>query len=88
VTDCDSQSDTLSEMHGLTASQLSELQGAVQALDSYLLICVHELRNNRWDRPNTKHVADCLVRELVVFFSFPSSFLYGTHGTNVFSSVT
>jgi hypothetical protein len=59
---------TLSDMHGLTASQLSELQGAVQALDSYLLLCVDDLRNNRWDRPNTKHVADCLVRELMVIF--------------------
>ena len=57
-------------MHGLTASQLSELQGAVQALDAYLLLCVDDLRNNRWARPNAKHVADCLVRELVVFF-FP-----------------
>ena len=62
-----STSSTPSEMHGLTASQLSELQGAVQALDSYLLVCVDDLRNNRWARPNSKHVADCLVRELVVF---------------------
>lgn len=63
-------------MHGLTVSQLSELQGAVLALDAYLLLCVDDLRNNRWDRrPNAKHVADCLVRELVVFFSFSSSFL-------------
>ena len=75
-------------MHGLTASQLSELQGAVQTLDAYLLHCVNDLRNNRWDRPNTKHAADRLVRELVVFFSFYSSYLYETNGTNVFSSVT
>ena len=54
-------------MHGLTDSQLSELQGAVQALDAYMLLCVDDLRNNRWDRPNSKNVADCLVRELVVF---------------------
>ena len=63
-------------MHGLTASQLSELQGAVQALDSYLLLCVDDLRNNRWDRPNAKNVADCLVRELVVFFSLFFIFIY------------
>ena len=34
-------------MHGLTASQLSELQCAVQALDNCLLRCVDELRSNR-----------------------------------------
>jgi hypothetical protein len=56
-----------SDLHGLSASQLSELQGAVQALDAYLLVCVDDLRNNRWARPNIKHVADCLVRELAVF---------------------
>ena len=62
-----STASTPSDMHGLTASQLSELQGAVQALDAYLLVCVDDLRNNRWARPNAKHVADCLVRELAVF---------------------
>ena len=73
-------------MHGLTASQLSELQGAVQALDSYLLLCVDDLRNNRWVRPNTKHVADCLVRELVVFtFHSPVHFYIDRF---FFSSVT
>ena len=69
-----STSSTPSDMHGLTANQLSELQGAVQTLDAYLLLCVDDFRNNRWDR-NAKHVADCLVRELVVNFS---QFIYGT----------
>ena len=59
-----------SSMHGLTASQLSELQGAVQALDAYLLVCVDDLRNNRLARPKTKHVTDCLVRELAVFIFY------------------
>jgi hypothetical protein len=58
----------LPDMHGLTDSQLSELQGAVRALDDFLLFCVDDLRNNRWIHPNTKHVADCLVRGLVVSF--------------------
>ena len=54
-------------MHSLTASQLSELQGAAQALDACLLCSVRDMRNNRWVLPNAKHVADCLVRELLVF---------------------
>ena len=66
--DMASTESTPSDMHGLTASQLSELQGAVQALDNYLLVCVDDLRNKRWDRPNAKVVADRLVRELAVFY--------------------
>ena len=65
-----------SDMHGLTARQLSELQGAVQELDTYLIRCVDDLRYNRWAtwiHPNAKHVADCLVRDLVVFLFFHSS---------------
>ena len=63
-------------MHSLTASQLSELQGAVQALDAYLVRCVDDLRNNRWIQPNAKHVADCLVRELVIQFFPPFIIFY------------
>lgn len=76
-------------MHSLTASQLSELQGAVQALDAYLVRCVDDLRNNRWIQPNAKHVADCLVRELVIQFFPPlHHFLYRTNlNQNIFSSV-
>ena len=55
-------------MYNLTASQLFELQVAVQELDAYLLLCVDNLRKNRW--VHAKHVADCQVRELVVFY-FP-----------------
>ena len=53
-------------MYNLTASQLFELQVAVQELDAYLLLCVDNLRKNRW--VHTKHVADCQVHELVVFY--------------------
>lgn len=63
-----STSSAPSDMHGLTAIQLSELEGAVQALDSYLSLCVDDMRNNRWVHPNAKHIADCLVRELVVLY--------------------
>ena len=65
-------------MHGLTASQLSELQSAVQALDTFLLHCVDDLRNNRWDRPNKKNIADCLVRELGVKIFFFSTLSYNS----------
>ena len=68
--DMESTASTPSDLHGLTAGQLSELQGAVQALDAHLLVCVDDLRNNRWTRPNAKHVADCLVRELAVISFF------------------
>ena len=68
----ESASSTPPDMHGLTASQLSELQGAVQALDNYLLLCVHNLRNNRL--VHTKHVTDCQVREHVVFYFINRSF--------------
>ena len=65
-------------MYGLTASQLSELQGAVQELDAYLLVWVNYMRkdnSNRW--VHTKDIADCRVRDLLVifFFSFSSHFL-------------
>jgi hypothetical protein len=62
-------------MHGLTASQVSELQGAVQALENCLLRSVDDLQNKRWDRPNKKNAADCLVRELAVIFFFQLSLL-------------
>ena len=76
-----STSSTPLDMYGLTASQLSELQGAVQELDAYLLVWVNYMRkdnSNRW--VHTKDIADCRVRDLLVifflffFFSFSCSF--------------
>ena len=46
-------------MHGLTASQLSELQGAMQWLNVYLMCCVDGLRNNRGNLDSSKHKACC-----------------------------
>ena len=77
--DMASTASTPSDTHGLTTSQLSELQGAVQALDACLLHCVDDLRNNRWVHPNSKQVADCLVRKLGIFSLLTLS--YNKNGT-------
>jgi hypothetical protein len=68
ATNAASSSKALTSGHGLTPTQLADLQEAVLALDAHLLRSVAAIRNNEWTRPTTRQIADYRVRELVVCF--------------------